>query len=93
MLVACRLAGLSALGAHYAGVNRRAQCGADAAPSWHSGQVLGLNSGARWARNTANMVMVRIIVTHRALLRAPPRPHGGIMHLREAGNPPPDRIS
>jgi hypothetical protein len=26
MLVACRLAGLSALGAHYAGVNRRAQC-------------------------------------------------------------------
>ena len=26
MLVACRLAGLSALEAHYAGVNRRAQC-------------------------------------------------------------------
>ena len=25
MLVACRLAGLSALGAHYAGVKRRAQ--------------------------------------------------------------------
>jgi hypothetical protein len=30
MLVACRLAGLSALEAHYAGVNRRAQCGAHA---------------------------------------------------------------
>ena len=27
MLVACRLAGLSALEAHYAGVNARAQCG------------------------------------------------------------------
>ena len=26
MLVACRLAGLSALGAHYAGVKWRAQC-------------------------------------------------------------------
>ena len=30
MLVACRLAGLSALGAHYAGVKWCAQCGADA---------------------------------------------------------------
>ena len=30
MLVACRLAGLSALEAHYAGVRARAQCGADA---------------------------------------------------------------
>jgi len=28
MLVACRLASLSALGAHYAGVKWRAQCGA-----------------------------------------------------------------
>ena len=27
MLVACPLAGLSALGAHYAGVNAHAQCG------------------------------------------------------------------
>ena len=31
MLVACRLAGLSALEGHYAGVKGRAQCGADAA--------------------------------------------------------------
>ena len=31
MLVACRLAGLSALEAHYAGVKGRAQCGADTA--------------------------------------------------------------
>ena len=30
MLVACRLAGLSALGAHYAGVKWRAQCDATA---------------------------------------------------------------
>ena len=30
MLVACRLAGLSALEAYYAGVRARAQCGADA---------------------------------------------------------------
>ena len=30
MLVACRLAGLSALEAHYAGVRVGAQCGADA---------------------------------------------------------------
>jgi hypothetical protein len=31
MLVACRLAGLSALEGHYAGVKGRAQCGADTA--------------------------------------------------------------
>ena len=36
MLVACRLAGLSALGAHYAGVNRRAQCEA----AWPAGRVV-----------------------------------------------------
>jgi len=29
MLATCRLAGLSALGAHYAGLNGRAQCGAE----------------------------------------------------------------
>ena len=33
MLVACRLAGLSGLHAHYAGVECLAQCGADAAAS------------------------------------------------------------
>jgi hypothetical protein len=37
MLVACRLAGLSALGAHYAGVKWRAQCGAAHAPQGHGG--------------------------------------------------------
>jgi hypothetical protein len=41
MLVACRLAGLSALGAHYAGVNRRAQCGADANSRAHASQRAG----------------------------------------------------
>jgi hypothetical protein len=40
MLVACRLAGLSALGGYYAGVSGRTQCG----PSW-----------ARLIRSRSNM--------------------------------------
>src|ERR1700722_16169235 len=38
MLVACRLAGLSALEAYYAGVNRRAQCGRRSADQGIVGQ-------------------------------------------------------
>jgi hypothetical protein len=38
MLVVCRLAGLSALAAYYAGVNRCAQCGPTQGSSGHSGQ-------------------------------------------------------
>jgi hypothetical protein len=40
MLVACRLAGLSALETHYAGVNGRAQCGDDTiSPSRREGPL------------------------------------------------------
>ena len=45
MLVACRLAGLSALGAHYAGVKWRAQCGA-----CKPHQGLGFSAGSRTSR-------------------------------------------
>ena len=45
MLVACRLAGLSALEGHYAGVNRRAQYGPTRSPN--------AASASRSARNHA----------------------------------------
>ena len=44
MLVACRLAGPSALGAHYAGVKWRAIRGRRSAPSGHSGQRADIGS-------------------------------------------------
>jgi hypothetical protein len=45
MLAACRLAGLSALEGHYAGVRGRAQCGADALS--HRGLARGVGAGSR----------------------------------------------
>ena len=47
MLVACRLAGLSALGAYYAGARARRQCGADANA---------IAASPRHARNRAPLV-------------------------------------
>jgi hypothetical protein len=48
MLVACRLAGLSALETYYAGVNWRAQCGAFTAyPADHAGKQLGVPDSGR----------------------------------------------
>ena len=61
MLLACRLAGLSALGKHYAGVNRRAQCGALCGPAW-SPRSDGGEKSEDWQETAKLSLLSRYIV-------------------------------
>ena len=66
MLVACRLAGLSALEAHYAGVRARTQCEARARTMRGPGE-------------SASDVVLRLAsaaLTHARALATPPKTHG-----------------
>jgi hypothetical protein len=54
MLVACRLAGISALGVHYAGVKSRAMLGEAQRVAIHlcgARRISGLSNFNRWGRN------------------------------------------
>ncbi len=83
MLVACRLAGLSALETHYADVNRRAQCSATCGRS--------LNASSRWRQKLEDWHAIAGVATTVPLRIKPSPPNTGLIResptIHFAGKP------